>query len=630
MAIDVRERLSEATLIADGAMGTQLSVRGASFGRSFDELNLLEPELVTTVHRDFVAAGADLLLTNTFCATPLHLDRWGLADRAAEINRAGVAVARRAGGADVLLAGSVGPSASPTATSTGGASRLTGESFGIQIEALLEGGVDLLWFETFSDLDELEIAIVAARQRSDVPIVASVTFTRDGYTVHGATPEQAARRLAGLGVDGIGVNCSTGPLAVTHVAERYRETLGDEGNGGPFIAAMPNAGFPDLRGGRIYYPASPDYFATSTVRLREIGCRIIGGCCGTTPAHVAAMRSAIDTAPRTKSPPSTRSAVAIASPTVGLAEQATSATPERVRSAFGTALATGQFVVTVEMEPPRSADTTELEASARILRQAGATVLDISDIPMARLRMTGLAAASRVQASTGLETVLHFPVRGRNLLRIQGDLLAAHALGVRNLFATMGDPAVIGDYPQAFDHHDIVPTALIRLIKEQFNRGVDAAGSSVGAPCEFVVGAAASLTPFDVDHEIRLLRRKIDSGADFLLTQPVFDAAAALEFLDRYTDRHGPLGIPLLVGLLPLATARHANFLNNEVPGMSLPPAALDIMTGAGDHAAEAGLRICLDVATAMRDRIAGVYVIPAFKRYRTVAQLIERLRAAD
>lgn len=617
MAIDVRDRLAAGTLLADGAMGTQLASRGASFRRSFDELNVSQPDLITAIHRDFVEAGADLLLTNTFCATPLHLARWAMAHKATDINRAGVAVARAAATDRTLIAGSVGPSAAPAGTPW------LGESFGVQIDALLDAGVDLLWFETFSDLDELTIAIEAAQARSDIPIVASVTFTRDGYTTNGTTPEQAVQRLRSLDVDGIGVNCSTGPLAVSRVAQRYRDALGT--SSGPFITAMPNAGFPEMRGGRVYYPATPDYFASSAVILRDLGCAVIGGCCGTTPEHVAAIRHALDAPPIASARSVARDAVAQpeAEPS---SDQQPSAPADR--SALAAALAAGQYVVTVEMEPPRSADTTDLEASAVLLRQAGATVLDISDIPMARLRMTGLAAAARVQAATGLETVLHFPVRGRNLLRVQGDLLAAHAMGVRNLFATMGDPSVIGDYPQAFDHHDIVPTALIRLVKERFNHGVDAAGSSVGTPCDFVVGAAVSLVPFDLDREAELLHRKVSAGADFLLTQPVFDVEAAHGFLDHYAARFGPLEVPLLVGLLPLATVRHANFLHNEVPGMRLPASVIEAMAAAGGGAADVGVQLCLDVAAAMRDRSAGVYLIPAFRRYGTLAEIIRALRA--
>ncbi len=622
---DFLERVTTSVLLADGAMGTQLHRHGASFDRSFDVLNIEAPDLVDRVHRDYVEAGADLLLTNTFCANPLHLDRWNLASSVETINRAGVERARFAASSvtrPVLVAGSVGPTGERLAP-TGPLSIADAEAaFAIQITALCEAGIDLLWFETFSDLVEIDAALRAARSITDIPIVASMTFTRDGYTVNGATPEVVARHLIGRGVDGLGVNCSTGPLAVTRVVERFALVL--DGADRPFVTAVPNAGFPENRGARLYYPATPQYFAESAVTLVHAGAGVIGGCCGTTPDHVRAMRNALDTVGTITPERRRANATTATAPVIE---------PDRVaalgRSSLSTALAAGRFVVTVEMEPPRSADTSELEASALTLRHAGATVLDISDIPMARLRMTGLAAATRVQTTTGLETVLHFPVRGRNLLRVQGDLLAAHALGIRNLFVTMGDPAVIGDYPQAFDNHDIVPTGLIRLIKERFNRGVDSAGSSIGLPCEFVVGAATNLTPHEVAHEATLLHRKVEAGADFLLTQPVFDPSVARGFLHHYADRFGPLRVPILLGVLPLATARHANFLNNEVPGMSLPDHVITRMRDAGANGRAAGLQIAADVAEELRDVIAGVYIIPAFKRYDLVATLIASLTTA-
>ena len=624
--IDVRDRLHDAPLLADGAMGTQLLRRGAAFERSFDVLNLEAPSLVDQVHRDYVAVGADLLLTNTFCANPIHLGRWNLANSAPAINRAGVRLARsaaQAAGRDVLVAGSIGPTGerlSPTGSLTP-ADALA--AFRVQAESLCEAGVDLIWLETFSDLAEVDLALEAVRSVTGVPVIASVTFTRDGYTVLGATPEIVVRHLAGRGVDGVGVNCSTGPLAAGRVVDRYMLALdGDQpGADRPVVAAMPNAGFPENQGARLYYPATPEYFAEAARRLATAGARVIGGCCGSTPDHVLAMREALDrwiaagSVVQVHREPAT--------PTDG-GSASHAAVPGE--SSLATALAAGRFVVTVEMEPPRSADTSGLEASALLLRQAGATHLDISDIPMARLRMTGLAAATRVQAATDLETILHFPVRGRNLLRVQGDLLAAHALGVRNLFVTMGDPAAIGDYPQAFDHHDIVPTGLVRLVKEHFNAGIDSAGSSIEAPCRFVVGAATSLTPRDVDHELALLRRKVVAGADFLLTQPVFDAGTARAFFAAYAERFGPLEVPVLLGILPLASSRHANFLNNEVPGMVLPDEVLRAMASAGASAVEVGQQIAVDVAAELGDLIAGVYVIPAFRRYDRVAELIGRL----
>ena len=290
------------------------------------------------------------------------------------------------------------------------------------------------------------------------------------------------------------------------------------------------------------------------------------------------------------------------------------------------ALAEQRFVVTVEVEPPRRADTAKLEDNARMLREAGATMLDISDMPMARMRMSGLAASHRVQMGAEIETVLHFPVRGRNLLRVQGDLLAAHALNIRNLFVTMGDPSSIGDYPQAFDHHDIVPTGLVQLIKEKFNHGQDSAGQSIGDACSFVVGVAANFTPNDFDKEAKLLKKKIDCGADFALTQPVFDVETALKFIAYYERLFGKLNLPVLIGILPLASARHAEFLRNEVPGMMLPDALVRRITLAGANARAEGTAIAAEILREIRPSVQGVYFIPAFKRYDIVAGLIDQL----
>jgi homocysteine S-methyltransferase len=605
-------------LLSDGAMGTQIYAAGIDGDQSFEELNLTHAEVVLSIHRAYVRAGADIVETNTFGASAPQLQRWGMDERTADINRGGALLARTAAaeaGRRVLVAGSVGPLGAVLAPLGALRAEDALAAFRTQIGALADGGVDFLILETFSDLNEIELAVRAAREVCDLSLIASMSFNREGRTLTGITPEIAARRLAELGVDVLGANCSTGPRGVLDVVTRYQRTLAELGATLP-ISAMPNAGYPERRGERVFYPASPDYFGQYAHRLIEAGAAIVGGCCGTTPEHIAAMRRAIDAGAPTRAP------IVVATSARPTTE--TPASTER-ESTLAAALRSGAFVTTVEMEPPKSADTTALEASARMLRDAGATVLDISDIPMARMRMTGMAAAHKVQLSTGLETVLHFPVRGRNLLRVQGDLLAAHALGVRNLFVTMGDPSSIGDYPQAFDNHDIVPTGLVQLIKEQFNTGKDAAGASIGDPCRFVVGVAANLTPGDLDKEAKLLKKKIDCGADFALTQPVFDAGAARRFLQRYEEMFGALTLPILVGILPLASVRHAVFLKNEVPGMLVPDDAVARLEGAGEQAREEGLRLAGELLAELRPLVRGVYFIPAFRRYDNIARLIRQ-----
>jgi methionine synthase / methylenetetrahydrofolate reductase(NADPH) len=615
------DSLLERPLVADGAMGTMINAVGVGFERSFEGLNLQQPDVVLDIHRAFVAAGADVLETNTFSATAVHLERWGLASNTVDINAAGARLARQAAGeADrqVFVAGSVGPTGarlSPLGPLGADEARI---SYAQQISTLAEAGVDLLVLETFADLAELELAISVARSVCALPIVASMSFTRDVRTLGGIVPDVALRRLRSAGVDVIGANCSTGPRGIFEVINRYAEA-DDGGSGSPMaLAAMPNAGYPESRGERLFFPAPPDYFAEYAHRFLASGARLIGGCCGTTPDHIRGIRPAIDeasAAPRQR----------LAAQPVQSRQPVTDpvASPERLEPKLARDLRSGRFVTTVEMEPPKSSDTSALQAHALILRDAGATALNISDTPMARMRMTGLAAAVKVQQSTDLETVLHFPVRGRNLLRVQGDLLAAHALDVRTLFVTMGDLASIGDYPQAFDHHDIVPTGLVKLITQQFNAGLDSAGTSIGVPCSFFAGVAVNLTPTDFAAEAKLLRRKISFGAGFALTQPVFDPARAEAFLAFYRDTYGPPMVPLLCGVLPLASVRHAVFLQNEVPGMSLPAHIVTRMERAADDGRSEGRRIAAELLEEMRPFAQGIYFIPSFRRYDVVAELI-------
>jgi methionine synthase / methylenetetrahydrofolate reductase(NADPH) len=621
------ETIHERPLVADGAMGTMINSRGIGFERSFETLNLANPEVILSIHREFVAAGADIIETNTFSATPVHLDRWGVASKCLEINSAGVRLARQA--ADeaprrVFVGGSIGPTGSRLAPTGPLSIDEARRSYREQIEALVDGGVDLLVFETFADIDELELSIRVAREVSALPIMASMSFSREVRTTGDVVPEVAIARLRALNVDVIGANCSTGPRGVYEVLSRYADSLAD-GERISF-AAMPNAGYPESRGERLFFPAPPDYFADYARQFLSVGARVIGGCCGTTPQHIVGVRRALDEAQLS---PVTRVRVAAR---VVAPDRRTEAAPAEVQRdrrapALAVALREGRFVTTVEMEPPKSPNTSELEKKALLLRDAGATTLNISDTPMARMRMTGLAAAVRVQQATNMETVLHFPVRGRNLLRVQGDLLAAHALDVRTLFVTMGDLASIGDYPQAFDHHDIVPTGLVKLVKQQFNNGMDSAGSSLGQSCSFFVGVAVNLTPMDFDAEAKLLRRKIEFGADYALTQPVFDSVRAHAFVAHYENTYGPLTLPLLVGVLPLASVRHAVFLKNEVPGMSVPDELVRRMDMAGENGRVEGRLIAADLLGAVRSLAKGVYFIPSFKRYDVVADLISEMQ---
>jgi homocysteine S-methyltransferase len=612
-----RERLAQGTILLDGAMGTMLHAQhNLPIDTCFDLLNLTEPEAVAAIHRRYLEAGAEIIEANTFSANTYKLADCSLERDCAAINRAGVTLARRAvaesGRDNVYVAGSVGPLGVRLAPFGRVTVEEASAAFSEQIGALLEAGADLLIFETFSDLHEIAVAIAAARRIDrDVPVVAQMTFTRDSRTLLGDTPAQAARALHATGADVIGVNCSSGPTHLLRILQLMHRAVPQAR-----FSVAPNAGWPEMAGGRVMYPARPDYFGEYALAFQDAGACIVGGCCGTTPDHIHAMRAALDAPARHRPAP-----VTIAEPAQIAASEAPEEPTELARK-----LAAGQFVVTVEIPPPRGFTAQRVIASAELLREAGADFINVSDSPMARMRMSPWAVCHLVQQHVGLETVLHFPTRGRNLLRIHGDLLAAHALDVRNLFVVMGDPTKIGDYPDSFDTHDIVPTSLIRLVKHNLNAGADGAGNSIGQPTSFLVGCALNVNTGDLAREARLLRKKIDAGADFALTQPVFEPEALDRFRAAYAAECGPLTLPILAGILPLFGERHAAFLHHEVPGIEIPDAVRGRIAGAGDGAPSEGVRVAQELLLSVRERAQGAYLMPAFGRYDLVARVIDAL----
>jgi homocysteine S-methyltransferase len=621
-------------LLSDGAMGTLLNARGTSFEQCFDNLNLTQPSLIADIHRAYIEAGAQVIQTNTFGANRYKLSAHGLEGKVPEINRAGVDLARLvvlASDKEVFVAGDIGPLGVRLAPFGRVQPEQARHAFTEQAAALISAGVDLLILETFSDLNEILEAVAAARQvisrqageaspgqaAFSVPILASMTFTRDDLTVLGDSPVRVASRLSEAEVDLIGVNCSGGPAQIWRILKQMRQAAP-----GARFSVMPNAGWPEQVGGRIMYPANPDYFGEYARAFCEAGARLIGGCCGTTPAHIAAMHKALEQQPEGCGP-GVGEIVSITENGEG------SLSPDRPTH-LSQKLAGGQFVVSVEMDPPRGLSAHKLIAGASLLAEAGADVINVADSPMARMRMSPWAVCSVIQREFNIETTLHFPTRGRNLLRVQGDLLAAHALGIRNIFVVMGDPTAIGDYPDAMDNYDLVPSGLIKLIKQNFNTGVDHAGADIGQPTTFYVGCALNLTPQEPDQEIKNLRRKIRAGADFILSQPVFQPEAAGAFLKYYQDRHGRLEIPVLVGILPLYSARHASFLHNEVPGISIPERILNRMSSAGDLAPREGICIALELIEQMKSWSSGIYLMPAFNRYDLAAEVVEGCRKLD
>ena len=616
--MNVLERLTTDILLTDGAMGTMLHARGIGFDKCFDELNLTHPSAVAEIHRAYIEAGAQLIITNTFGANRFKLVKHGLEDHIVEINRASVDLAKRVVSAsfkEVLVAGDVGPLGVRIAPFGRVQPEQARAAFAEQIKALADAGADLIVIETFSDLYEIREAIKAAREvgashDSPLPIVASVTFTRDDRTVLGDNPIKVARALREEGADVIGVNCSGGPAQLARILKQMCQAVPE----GKFWV-KPNAGWPEQVGGRIMYPADAEYFGEYALSFREMGACIVGGCCGTTPQHIAAMRKALDTTPRVEAPQ-----VSI------LPQEEIPETTQEPPTPFAQKLNSGGFAISVEMDPPRGLSTHKLLAGASLLADAGADVINVADSPMARMRMSAWAVCDVVQRKVGVETTLHFPTRGRNLLRVQGDLLAAHALGIRNVFVVMGDPTAIGDYPEAMDNYDLVPSGLIKLIKQGFNAGVDHSGTSIGQPTSFFVGAALNLCPPDVETEVKNLHRKIKAGTDFFITQPIYRAQDGHSVLERYEEKYGKLNRPILAGILPLVNVRHATFLHNEVPGIFIPEETRKRVEDAGENGSRVGVELAVELIEEVKTWANGVYIMPQFHKFDMVAEIIEKV----
>jgi methionine synthase I (cobalamin-dependent)/5,10-methylenetetrahydrofolate reductase len=614
-AAGLHELISRSPLIADGGMGTSLIERGAPVGACFEAFSADEPDRVRAVHRGFVEAGAQLILTNTFGANRFRLARHGAQDRVLELNSVAPRIAREAGAQ--VVGGSVGPLGVRLAPYGRVRPEEAAGAYAEQISALAEGGADVIVIETQTDLREMEQALLAARSAAPgLAAIVSATFTRDDRTLLGSSPEEVASRLVELGADVIGVNCGEGPAQILRVVRAMRRFAGSTP-----IAARPNAGGPREVAGRFVYPATPAYVGEHAKALIAEGVSIVGGCCGTGPAHTAAIAEAVRAGGAAAGAP-VSDVLKVAGDPI---EPACGPTVLQSR------LEEGRFVVAVEMEPPRSYSTATLVAAAETLSSAGADVIDVADSPMARMRMSPWAACRLIQERAGIETVLHFPTRGRNLLRLQGDLLAVHALGIRNIFVCLGDPVSIGDFPRGSNNVDVTATGLLSLINEEFNFGRDRGGSSIGAPTAFFTGAAVSPNAPDLQHECRLLEKKVKAGARFVLSQPLFgsdDLSRLLATFERTCGR--PLDVPVLAGVLPLVTARHAEFLHNEVPGIEIPDAVLARIRSAGEDAWREGVKLAGELAQQLRiEGAAGIYVMPQFGRFDLAADVVEAARAA-
>jgi len=606
-------RLAEGPLLCDGAMGTMLYARAGAIDACFDVLNLNNPALVQSVHADYVKAGADCLETNTFGANRFMLAAHGLDGRVRDINRAGVKLARdvrESSGRDVYVLGSIGPIGkylAPLGTVSADEAR---EAFREQADGLLEGGVDAFVLETFSDLTELALAVEAVRAVTDLPVIAQMAFTDEGVTFTGLPPDAVARQIRALGVEVFGANCSVGSSVLYDVLERMLP----EAAGVP-LAIQPNAGLPSRIGERLIYLSSPGYMAEYAGRMVEAGARVVGGCCGTTPAHIAAMREVLDRrAPAARRVP-VRPAVTRPAPAVETPGLLTVRPP----TALQRKLDAGEFVVTVELDPPRGHTVDKLVQGAKLLKERGVGIVDINDGSLGRVRMSVLATALLVRDATGLDVNMHFTCRDRNLMGIQADLLGAHALDIRNILAMTGDPPRAGDYSNATAVFDVDGVGLIEVLR-RMNDGIDATGNSIGEPTSFCVGAALNPAASDVDREIERFHRKVQAGARWIQTQPVYDLAQ----LERFLERAGGSPVPLLVGLLPLHSFRHAEFLHNEVPGITIPDEVRGRLREAGDRALRVGIEMSQALVHDVRRRYAGAYLMPSFGRFEVVAEVLD------
>lgn len=606
------ERLERGPILSDGAIGTALYDRGVPYGRSFDELNLSNPTLVSDLHREYLDAGAEMLTTNTFGANRVRLAEFGHEKKVREINLRGAKLAREArevSGRSAFVVGSVGP----IFRRPGDDSELVGDqvrsAFREQIEALLEGGVDVLTLETFSDLDELATATEAARTVCDLPIIAQTTFDEDGLTLGGDTPEQVVERLTELGVEVMGVNCSVGPQGVLEAVERMIAA------GAARVSAQPNAGLPSRQGQHFVYISGPEYFAEYAERFVSAGAVLVGGCCGSGPAHIAAMSRALEG--RT---PTTPPNVVRQRPTERPVE-APSSESNQPTTRLKQALDRGDFVVSVELDPPKGLNPTKVLDGARMLAERGVQWVNIGDSPMARVRMSCIALAKLIQDSTPLETIIHFTTRDRNLMALQSELIGAHAMGIRNVIALTGDPPSLGDYPDATGVWDIGSVELIQtLIK--MNSGSDRSGRSIGGGASFCIAAAVDPTADDLSFQLERLHQKLEAGAHLVMCQPLYD----MESLESFLEKAGPLPVPFLLGVLPLQSFKHADFMHNEVPGITIPERMRKAMHEAGAQGMQEGVRLSQEFVSQAQGLVQGVYLMPSFGRYEQCAEVMEAL----
>jgi methionine synthase I (cobalamin-dependent)/5,10-methylenetetrahydrofolate reductase len=621
----ILEAIQSGPLVLDGAMGTQLYERGVLYSACFEELNVSRPELVTKVHEDYLRAGAQVIETNTFGANAMRLEKYGLHARVKEINEAAVAVARRAAQGRAYVIGAIGPSGYFLGEASADDLGKVKSALLAQAHALSDAGVDAIVVETIRQTAEVRVAVEAAVEAikaggTRIPIIASVSLDEAQRMADGTAAEEIARQMKEWGADVVGANCSDGPMSVLSAMERM-------GGVGVPLLAMPNAGIPRRVDERTVYVTTPEYFGVYARRLFKLGVRLVGGCCGTTPEHVKRIAAAArmiggahDLDAQTKDETGEIANVmwsAAPGPLAPFVEP----TPLAKRSALAAKIAQGKFVTSVEVNPPTGLDPSKAVAAAKMLVAGGFDVINIADGARAQARMANLAMAVRVQREIGCETILHVCGRDRNLLATLAHLLGAHDLGIRNLVIITGDPPKTGDFPDVSAVYDLDSIGILKMAT-RLNGGIDPGGKALGGATSFLLATGAEPAALNYTREIDRLREKRAAGAELVMTQPVYDPKA----LDRFLDDIAPLGIPVLVGILPLASYRNAEFLHNEVPGMQVPEAVRERMrkAGGGPAGRKEGVAIAREMLAAVRSRVAGAYVMPPLERYELALEVVD------
>jgi homocysteine S-methyltransferase len=604
---DFREALdSGRVILLDGAMGTEIYRRGVFINRCFDDLSRTDPNLVREVHTEYRRAGAQVLETNTFGANRFRLQGYGLESQVGEVNAAAAGIAREVAGDELFVAGSVGPIGVRLEPYGATARDEAREAFREQAAALAEAGVDLFLLETFSDLEEIRQAIEGCRAAADLPVVAQVTIQPNGETTYGDQPEHIAEAVGAMGVDAIGLNCSVGPAIILAAIQKMARVTNLP------LSAVPNAGLPQEVHGRKIYLADPEYMAGYARQLVQAGVRIVGGCCGTTPAHIREMATQIrvvaQRAPRVRVGLTDGGESPVSLAVRG--EEAAEPAPIAERSAWGRKLAAAEMATSVEILPPRGTDASGMLESCRWLKGAGVDAVNVPDGARAMMRMGVIAASALIEREIGIETVVHYCCRDRNLLGMMSDLIGAQALGLRNMLLITGDPPKMGPYPDATAVFDIDSVGLTNLVSH-LNHGLDLGGNALGSSTSFVVGVGVNPGAVDLDEEIEHWYWKVEAGAEFGVTQPVFDVETLVAFLERI-EKAGTR-IPIVAGIWPLVSLRNAEFLNNEVPGIEVPDRYMDRMARAQDTGKEHARAIAREMLSEVADLVEGVQVSAPF-----------------